>query len=145
MAVKDSNFLVFFSCHVIQTLICLHVSYLGVKKSTSPKAVIFRREQGPYQSTPAPVLSAIHQRLCKRNAKYGNNETALSETQTPKQKLPGYRTHVCFFAFSQGTFISGTLFCSKTQLQQNEHNWVSSPEPSEVLKHSPRHGGFNSL
>lgn len=69
MAVKDSNFLIFFSCHVIQTLVSLHISYLGGKKSTSPKADIFRSELGPYQTTVAPVLS-IHQSLCEINDPY---------------------------------------------------------------------------
>lgn len=60
MAVKDSNLLIFFSCHVIQTLICLHVSYLGVKTSTLQKVDDFRGEWCPSQATLAPVLSAIY-------------------------------------------------------------------------------------
>lgn len=148
MAVKDSNFLVFLSCHVIQTLICLHISYLGVKKNTSPKAVIFRRELGPYQTTPAPALSAIHQRLCEWNVKYRNCTTMRGHC--PRLELPSkcssYQvTEPCLFlCFLLGIFPSWGL-CSKTQLQQNGHNWVSSPKPLEFLKHSPRHGGFNSL
>lgn len=149
MAVKDSNFLIFFSCHVIQALICLHISYLGVKKNTSSKVVIFRRELGPYQTTPASVPSAIHQRLCEWNVKYRTVlqwDTALwdsnSQGNVHATRLQNY---VCFFAFFWGSFHLGDNFCSKTQLPQNGDNWVSSPKRSEVLKDSSRHSGFNSL
>lgn len=96
MAVKDSNFLIFFSCHVIQTLICFHVSYLGVRKSTSQKADIFKKELGLYQTTLTPVLSAIYLQVIYKNCKvyeWYYSERMLTMTQTPRQmiKLLCYR------------------------------------------------------
>lgn len=102
VAVKDPNFFIFFSCHVIQTLICFHVSYLGVRKSTSQKAVIFKKGLGLYQTTLTPVLSATHLRVISKNCKiyeWYYSEKTLTMTQTPRQmiKLLCYRvTFLCF-------------------------------------------------
>lgn len=122
MAVKDSNFLIFFSCHVIQTLICFHVSYLGVRKSTSQKAVIFKKELGLYQSTLTPVLSAIHLRVICKNCKiyeWYYSERMLTVTQTPRQMIKLLCYRVTFLSFLLGIFPPCDPFFSKAQVQWN--------------------------
>lgn len=131
VAVKDSNFLVFFSCHVIQTLICLHISYLGVKKNTLQKVDVFRGEHCPSQTTPAPVLSAIHPEVMWMKHKTSEpyyNERPLSVTQTPKQvfKLPGYRIIFVSSLFPWELSILGTLFAQRLVYNKNGHNRASS-------------------
>lgn len=126
MAVKDSNFLIFFSCHVIQTLICLHISYLGVKRRMS-KIAIFRRQWGPYQTTPAPVLSAIHQRLCEWNVTYRNCTTKRDHTvRASNSQVTEPRLFLCFLS---GIFPSwGTLFTQR--LSYHRMDTTESPAPN---------------
>lgn len=146
MAVKDSNFLIFFSCHVIQTLICLHISYLGMKRRMS-KIVIFRRQLGSYQTTPVPVLSAVHQRLCEWNVTHRNCTTKRdrivqdSNSQTNVQ-TPRLQSHVCFFAFFWGSFHLGGLFLLKDSATTE---WAQPQTFKNPKALSPRHSGFNSL
>lgn len=147
MAVKDSNFLIFFSCHVIQTLICFHVSYLGVRKSTSQKAVIFKKELGLYQTTLTPVLSAIYLQVICKNCKvyeWYYSERMLTMTQIPRQmiKLLCY-SHTSFPSI--GIFPPWDPFFSEAQLQCNGLNSTSSPKLLKVSKHSSRHSELNFI